>query len=835
MKTANTSEDGQRKEKSVVAAHPAAAPRNNSATPDTTAPASWFKNYLPIVMASVSSLGWLGVCLYVINRYQDEWFRSGLTIQDGAMLLAGLLAPVIVVWLIALVFMRADPLREQRLTLAHGLDGLLLPIQVAERRVDVMIERLHANVTSLSSAGDMASDRIKGLETRFQEQITHLFDATHNAEAKAATIQKTLTTERELLQSLSAEMEHRATEIRNIVASLTEGLRNAASETRTEARNAGETMSGHAQTIAASVQQANSGMSDIAASLAGYTAQMHEAALHAEQILAQVGHTMEESRALLSDGIDQMAAKAEGVSDLIDQRTRTIAQISDISQTVETQADDLRRSIDRTLVQSRVALQQLASQYTHELDAILQSHDQSTEKTFAVQKANMSDLLRLQAEAVREALAAETQTVTQSLRAQMDEARTILAEQSRLIAESAAQTASTLGDSVEHLTHQAEKLALTAGETTPRLEEINARMEQHDNAGRHLLQNLEQDLAKAEESIGAHVQKLTDISQNVSYVLDHMVSNTKTQSTELGAAAKSALAGLGQSGAALDAQIRQLQALSISGAEEIRQAVQSLKDETIAAAAETGDVAARLSETENLLRQSHADAITKHDATIDRLTGISQSIREQTGSMIDAAAAAEAQIKEIGSMMVANAREVQSATSEAAIAASNADNAFTRQSGTLKRAAQEIEKSAAAILSRTGQMEDRMTAKAQDEFAKNSSFMIEALSSQAIDLNRVLETDVPDDIWQKYLKGDRSIFARRTVRLGNRQTRNLIAAKYAENAEFRGHAQQYLKDFEQMMSQAIAADPRGALSVTLISSDVGKLYVLLAQSLNRLS
>lgn len=782
----------------MVTAHPAAA-RNNGATPDKASPAAtasatadWLRNYWPVVMAAVSSLGWLVACLYVISSHRNDWFRSGLTIEDGAMLLAGLLAPVIVVWLIALVFMRADPLREQRLALAHGLDNLLQPIQVAEKRVEALVERLHMNVTNLNSAGDLAADRMKSLETRFREQTALLFDATNNAETKAETIQKTLTAERELLQSLSSEMEHRATEIRNMVASLAEDLRKAANEARAEARNAGETMAGHAQTIADNVQQANSGMSDIAAHLADRTAQMHEAALQSEQILTQVGHAIAEQGDRLHVQVNSLSAAATG----------SMAQISDIGQTIEAQADGLRRSIDRTLVQSRVALQQMASHYTHELSAILET---------------------------------ETQAVTQSLHAQLDEARTVLTEQSRLIAENAAGAASALGASVENLAHQAEALALTSETTAPRLEEINAQMERRDAATRHLLQNLEQDLAKAEETIGAHVQKLSDISQNVTDVLDHMVSNTKTQSVELGAAAKSALAGLGQSGAALDAQIRQLQAISISGAEEVRQAVESLKGETIVAATETSDIVARLNETENLLRQGHVETITNYNSTVDRLTSLSQSLHEQTGSMMNAAAAAEAQAKEIGSMMLASAREVQSATSEAAKAADSANHAFTQQSGTLKRTAREIEKSATAILSRTGQMEEKAVGKAQDAFAKNSSFMIEALSSQAIDLNRVLETDVPDDVWQKYLKGDRSIFARRTVRLGNRQTRNLIAAKYAENVEFRDHAQHYLKDFEQMMAQAIAADPRGALSVTLISSDVGKLYVLLAQSLNRLS
>jgi hypothetical protein len=85
-----------------------------------------------------------------------------------------------------------------------------------------------------------------------------------------------------------------------------------------------------------------------------------------------------------------------------------------------------------------------------------------------------------------------------------------------------------------------------------------------------------------------------------------------------------------------------------------------------------------------------------------------------------------------------------------------------------------------------------------------------------------------------YLKGDRSIFTRRSVRLVDRGEARDITRLYHEEPEFRAQVNRYIHDFEGMLRRVLANRDGAPLCVTLLSSDMGKLYVALAQAIQRL-
>ena len=57
---------------------------------------------------------------------------------------------------------------------------------------------------------------------------------------------------------------------------------------------------------------------------------------------------------------------------------------------------------------------------------------------------------------------------------------------------------------------------------------------------------------------------------------------------------------------------------------------------------------------------------------------------------------------------------------------------------------------------------------------------------------------------------------------------------YDDDAEFRDHVNRYIHDFEAMLRQILSTRDGHALGVTLLSSNMGKLYVALAQAIERL-
>ncbi|MBK7163454.1 MAG: hypothetical protein IPH79_13670 [Sphingomonadales bacterium] len=119
-------------------------------------------------------------------------------------------------------------------------------------------------------------------------------------------------------------------------------------------------------------------------------------------------------------------------------------------------------------------------------------------------------------------------------------------------------------------------------------------------------------------------------------------------------------------------------------------------------------------------------------------------------------------------------------------------------------------------------------------FARRMALLTESLNSAAIDVAKILSNEVTDTAWAAYLKGDRGVFTRRAVRLLDSGEAKIIAAHYDDDAEFRDHVNRYIHDFEAMMRVLLSTRDGNAIGVTLLSSDVGKLYVALAQAIERL-
>ena len=61
-----------------------------------------------------------------------------------------------------------------------------------------------------------------------------------------------------------------------------------------------------------------------------------------------------------------------------------------------------------------------------------------------------------------------------------------------------------------------------------------------------------------------------------------------------------------------------------------------------------------------------------------------------------------------------------------------------------------------------------------------------------------------------------------------------MAAVYEGDGEFRETVNRYIADFEAMLREVLSTRDGNAIAVTLLSSDVGKLYVALAQAIDRL-
>ncbi|HYJ31241.1 MAG TPA: hypothetical protein VEW25_12985 [Allosphingosinicella sp.] len=166
--------------------------------------------------------------------------------------------------------------------------------------------------------------------------------------------------------------------------------------------------------------------------------------------------------------------------------------------------------------------------------------------------------------------------------------------------------------------------------------------------------------------------------------------------------------------------------------------------------------------------------------------------------------------------------------SDAAVAAARrASERLTRQLVTMGE-------TAAAIEARIDDERRDREEKDAESLSRRVALLIESLNSTAIDVTKILSNDVTDTAWAAYLKGDRGVFTRRAVRLLDSGEAREILRHYEEEPEFREQVNRYIHDFEGMLRRVLADRDGSPLSIALLSSDMGKLYVALAQAIERL-
>ncbi|MDQ1156684.1 gas vesicle protein [Sphingomonas sp. SORGH_AS 950] len=167
-------------------------------------------------------------------------------------------------------------------------------------------------------------------------------------------------------------------------------------------------------------------------------------------------------------------------------------------------------------------------------------------------------------------------------------------------------------------------------------------------------------------------------------------------------------------------------------------------------------------------------------------------------------------------------------------ATQGAVEAATRATERLARQAEQIAEKTALVENRIEEARTEREEADRDSFARRASLLVESLNSASIDIAKIYAPEVTDSAWAAYLKGDRGVFTRRAVRILDSHQARDIAELYDDDLKFREHVNRYIHDFEAMLRGVLAQRDGSPLGVTLLSSDMGKLYVALAQAIERL-
>ncbi|MDB5682053.1 MAG: hypothetical protein JWO16_1858 [Sphingomonas bacterium] len=286
---------------------------------------------------------------------------------------------------------------------------------------------------------------------------------------------------------------------------------------------------------------------------------------------------------------------------------------------------------------------------------------------------------------------------------------------------------------------------------------------------------------------------------------DAMLAMLSANQASLDRTATDSATALAERIAAIEAVVNHVAEVLNNGQAQVDALARSIDDSNGAAQRFAGEAAPQLLESLMRIRDTANAAADHAREAIERIV-------PEAGGAIEAAG------KEALEKSLAAIAEAQTAAAASATEASDKLNEQMR-----------------AIADASGHIEARLVDTSEtDGFARRVSLLIESLNSAAIDLSAIYAAEVPDKSWAAYLRGDRGAFSRRAVKLIGSSELRTIAQVYENDYTMREQINRYIHDFEAMLRAVLAQRDSAPIGVTLLSSDMGKLYVALAQAIERL-
>jgi hypothetical protein len=336
------------------------------------------------------------------------------------------------------------------------------------------------------------------------------------------------------------------------------------------------------------------------------------------------------------------------------------------------------------------------------------------------------------------------------------------------------------------------------------------------------------------------VERLAVAAKHIDETLPLGLEQIGTKSAEtmrLIDASVPALAAAAQSASTALANVQEAEALVSKQKQAFDDIAQSSTDQVNATRVSADELAALVRQT---TAETEALATSAGPALIDALLRAKETARiavdhsRTAFAEVIPQAAAELGAQSKAALSAALTEQVEAQIAEIAATTERAVTSAQAATDRLMRQMLTISETSAALEARIAEAKEESETADHSNFARRVALLIESLNSTAIDVTKILSNDVTDSAWAAYLRGDRGIFSRRAVRLLDASEAKELARHYQDDSEFREQVNRYIHDYEAMLRNVMSTRDGAPLSVALLSSDTGKLYVALAQAIERL-
>ena len=786
-----------------------------------------------------------------------------------------------IVWLLAQRTSRAEAHRFGQTSRAMRAEAAALEDRIATLSQHIDVQRAHLNdqLAALAHTGDAAATRLETIGRALAGEIERadahahrLADAAEMAHASVAELLAAIPAARADSEEIGRRIDQAGLSAAAQVAALDAQLSTLADR----AHEADVVATTAAERLAANIARISEASDGVGLRLDRAGATM---ATTVEALIARTEQSVEQARAGLgAEGEALVAALATHQAQLDSGARETAAAIARQAQAMADAADQARATLD---AQGEMMIATLRA-HQEALDATARAGAERLE-----QQADRVDTRLREAHGALgtqgEALLATLGTHQAALDASARDGAALLAGQIDAIEgrlEQARATLEVIGEAgtqalaerleaidraVDHIAGRFEGQA-GAGDTMiaglhAAIESVEQRMAALQDQGEQRSQRL----AASISALGGSADAMTEALKAGEAMATRTIGTTETLLVALDAAAREIDETLPEALDRLDGRIGasrsvvaqakpELLAL-VTAAESTHDAIESIAD-VIATQRRTLDelgtglsatlgqgrdqlaaldqsVAATLDRTQRFAGEAAPQLLDALERVRDTAELAAERAREALTAVIPQAAATmgdaatEAMRRATGDTVVRQVDAIADATRVAVEAATQATERLAAQVDT-------IATQSALVETRIGEARQERETAEKDMLTRRVATLIERLNSASIDITRAFAPDIADSAWAAYLKGDRGVFTRRAVRLLDASQAAAVVELYDGDAGFRDQVNRYIHDFEAMLRMILAQAEGSPLGVTLLSSDMGKLYVALAQAIERL-
>jgi DNA anti-recombination protein RmuC len=108
-----------------------------------------------------------------------------------------------------------------------------------------------------------------------------------------------------------------------------------------------------------------------------------------------------------------------------------------------------------------------------------------------------------------------------------------------------------------------------------------------------------------------------------------------------------------------------------------------------------------------------------------------------------------------------------------------------------------------------------------------------SLETLSVDIARMIDPEATAALWERYQRGERGLGGARLYNAQGQRAFEEIRNKYRTDPEFQQTVDHYIREFERVLGEASRGERGPAVARNYLTSDVGKVYTMLAHAAGR--